>query len=131
MESGTDAHIVITNLLDPNNEGDDFLIANAENSWRRSRRFVGSAAVAKCDKNKKYFLKKLLTNACESVIITKSQANAGMAQSVEHVIGNDEVISSILITSSRRSTVITVLFLFYLLQNRSLCVIIILSSSIR
>lgn len=26
--------------------------------------------------------------------------NAGMAQSVEHVIGNDEVISSILITSS-------------------------------
>ena len=28
--------------------------------------------------------------------------NAGMAQSVEHVIGNDEVISSILITSSRK-----------------------------
>ena len=27
-------------------------------------------------------------------------ASAGMAQSVEHVIGNDEVISSILITSS-------------------------------
>ena len=27
-----------------------------------------------------------------------------MAQSVEHVIGNDEVISSILITSSRKST---------------------------
>ena len=27
--------------------------------------------------------------------------NAGMAQSVEHVIGNDEVISSILITSSK------------------------------
>ena len=26
---------------------------------------------------------------------------AGMAQSVEHVIGNDEVISSILITSSK------------------------------
>ncbi len=35
-----------------------------------------------------------------------------MAQSVEHVIGNDEVISSILITSSRRSTAIAVLFLF-------------------
>ena len=27
--------------------------------------------------------------------------DAGMAQSVEHVIGNDEVISSILITSSK------------------------------
>ena len=27
--------------------------------------------------------------------------SAGMAQSVEHVIGNDEVISSILITSSK------------------------------
>ena len=27
---------------------------------------------------------------------------AGMAQSVEHVIGNDEVISSILITSSKK-----------------------------
>ena len=29
-------------------------------------------------------------------------AGAGMAQSVEHVIGNDEVISSILITSSKK-----------------------------
>ena len=29
-------------------------------------------------------------------------ASAGMAQSVEHVIGNDEVISSILITSSKK-----------------------------
>ncbi len=29
---------------------------------------------------------------------------AGMAQSVEHVIGNDEVISSILITSSKAPT---------------------------
>ena len=28
---------------------------------------------------------------------------AGMAQSVEHVIGNDEVISSILITSSKKA----------------------------
>ena len=35
-------------------------------------------------------------------IISKSSRQvAGMAQSVEHVIGNDEVISSILITSSR------------------------------
>ena len=30
------------------------------------------------------------------------KTNAGMAQSVEHVIGNDEVISSILITSSKK-----------------------------
>ena len=29
--------------------------------------------------------------------------HAGMAQSVEHVIGNDEVISSILITSSNKA----------------------------
>ena len=31
------------------------------------------------------------------------KTNAGMAQSVEHVIGNDEVISSILITSSKKA----------------------------
>ena len=34
-------------------------------------------------------------------IISKSSEYAAMAQSVEHVIGNDEVISSILITSSK------------------------------
>ena len=46
-------------------------------------------------------------------IILKSQDNAGMAQSVEHVIGNDEVISSILITSSKKARLFTdVLFLF-------------------
>ena len=33
--------------------------------------------------------------------LSGSMSCAGMAQSVEHVIGNDEVISSILITSSR------------------------------
>ncbi len=38
------------------------------------------------------------------VIITRSEdSDAGMAQSVEHVIGNDEVISSILITSSKKN----------------------------
>ena len=31
------------------------------------------------------------------------KTDAGMAQSVEHVIGNDEVISSILITSSKEN----------------------------
>ena len=36
-------------------------------------------------------------NICYNIKV----AGAGMAQSVEHVIGNDEVISSILITSSK------------------------------
>ena len=40
-----------------------------------------------------------MTNRNEFVIIYHV---AGMAQSVEHVIGNDEVISSILITSSKQ-----------------------------
>ena len=35
-----------------------------------------------------------------------------MAQSVEHVIGNDEVISSILITSSKNPTRKSWIFLF-------------------
>ena len=48
------------------------------------------------------FLKKLLTNKNIFGIISKSHSDAGMAQSVEHVIGNDEVISSILITSSKK-----------------------------
>ena len=44
-------------------------------------------------------------------IIQKSRKYAAMAQSVEHVIGNDEVISSILITSSKtKSTSKEVLF---------------------
>ena len=60
-------------------------------------------------KKQKYFFKKGLTNAFEFGIITKSQ-DAGMAQSVEHVIGNDEVISSILITSSIKSNPIGLLF---------------------
>ena len=36
-----------------------------------------------------------------------------MAQSVEHVIGNDEVISSILITSSKKHLREQVLFSFF------------------
>ncbi len=40
-------------------------------------------------------------------------ANAGMAQSVEHVIGNDEVISSILITSSKNPNPFDWDFLLY------------------
>ncbi len=36
-------------------------------------------------------------------VVATASKNAGMAQSVEHVIGNDEVISSILITSSKET----------------------------
>ncbi len=38
---------------------------------------------------------------CYNIEVVNRRHNAGMAQSVEHVIGNDEVISSILITSSK------------------------------
>ena len=38
---------------------------------------------------------------CYTIKVVNRRHNAGMAQSVEHVIGNDEVISSILITSSK------------------------------
>ncbi len=57
--------------------------------------------------NSEIFFKKVLTNAFYFAIIHKSsryrRQHAGMAQSVEHVIGNDEVISSILITSSKKA----------------------------
>ena len=45
-------------------------------------------------------------------IISKSSEFAAMAQSVEHVIGNDEVISSILISSSRKSKLSACFFFF-------------------
>ena len=45
-----------------------------------------------------------------------------MAQSVEHVIGNDEVISSILITSSKRKArTSSVLFLLVLNKMKKNC----------
>ena len=43
---------------------------------------------------------------------------AGMAQSVEHVIGNDEVISSILITSSKKAIAIAVAFFGWCLSTK-------------
>ena len=52
-------------------------------------------------------------------IISKSSTDgaiAGMAQSVEHVIGNDEVISSILITSSNKATQ-SGCFIFFVLRQ--------------
>ncbi len=41
-----------------------------------------------------------------------------MAQSVEHVIGNDEVISSILITSSKKAIAIAVAFFCWCLSTK-------------
>ena len=63
----------------------------------------------------KKFLKKVLTKRFLFGIIYKSSTRrlAGMAQSVEHVIGNDEVISSILITSSKNPNAIVFGFLFF------------------
>ena len=58
-------------------------------------------------KKDKIFFKKGLTNRILFDIIYKSSRErrfADMAQSVEHVIGNDEVISSNLIISSKNPT---------------------------
>ena len=55
-------------------------------------------------KKRNIFFKKGLTNAGGFAIIYKSQDIAGMAQLVEHVIGNDEVISSTLIASSKSAS---------------------------
>ena len=57
-------------------------------------------------KKLKIFLKKVKKGIDKSKMMWYNvqvvrKTNAGMAQSVEHVIGNDEVISSILITSSK------------------------------
>ena len=46
-------------------------------------------------------------------VVKRDDKNAGMAQLAEHVIGNDEVISSNLITSSKKSIAIAVDFLFF------------------
>ena len=42
---------------------------------------------------------------CYNIKVVNRRHNAGMAQSVEHVIGNDEVISSNLISSSRKKRI--------------------------
>ncbi len=65
--------------------------------------------------------KKGLTNGKKFDIIVRSTVKksifAGMAQLVEHVIGNDEVISSTLIASSRNRIAIAVRFLFFCFQT--------------
>ena len=48
---------------------------------------------------------------------------AGMAQSVEHVIGNDEVISSILITSSKAPTQMRRCFCVYMFLYSAPCLL--------
>ena len=69
----------------------------------------------KCKKN----ILKIFQNTIDKVdFVWYNNGVAGMAQSVEHVIGNDEVISSILITSSKKRTSLGVRFfvLFFLLK---------------
>ena len=57
---------------------------------------------------------------CYNIKVVNRRHNAGMAQSVEHVIGNDEVISSILITSSKIPDAIAFgIFSYLLLRWRS------------
>ena len=50
-------------------------------------------------------------------VVKRDDKNAGMAQLAEHVIGNDEVISSNLITSSKKSIAIAVDFLFFMAKR--------------
>ena len=52
---------------------------------------------------------------CYTIKVVSGRHNAGMAQSVEHVIGNDEVISSNLITSSKIpiTKVVGIFFMLY------------------
>ena len=56
------------------------------------------------------------------ICYNKFRSDAAMAQSVEHILGKDEVISSILISSSRKidnsHKRIVYFFLFTSIQNR-------------
>ena len=62
-------------------------------------KFFDKITVSK--KNKKILKKGLTNRILFGIMYKSSRANADMAQSVEHVIGNDEVISSNLIISSK------------------------------
>ena len=48
------------------------------------------------------FWEKVLTKRLKSVIISNARNDAAMAQLVEHILGKDEVISSTLISSSKK-----------------------------
>ena len=82
-----------------------------DREWRATalvaRLFLQNAE-RKSRKNKKKIKKKNIfqKGLDKRVLIwyNNKVAGAGMAQSVEHVIGNDEVISSILITSSKKKS---------------------------
>ena len=70
------------------------------------KKVLSQIAIASCNsfqKNRKKLKKGIdkRERICYNIKVVNRRHNAGMAQSVEHVIGNDEVISSILITSSR------------------------------
>ena len=56
-----------------------------------------------------------------AIMFKSTMIDAGMAQSVEHVIGNDEVTSSNLVTSSKKgiSTLVGMPFLVLLTINRN------------
>ena len=80
-----------------------------DREWRATKavaRLFLQNAERKSRKNKKKIKKKNIfqKGLDKRVLIwyNNKVAGAGMAQSVEHVIGNDEVISSILITSSKK-----------------------------
>ena len=82
-----------------------------DREWRATKavaRLFLQNAERKSRKNKKKIKKKNIfqKGLDKRVLIwyNNKVAGAGMAQSVEHVIGNDEVISSILITSSNKAT---------------------------
>ena len=70
-----------------------------------ARRCASAVPVCAFFNNRQIIFKKLLTNAPRSAIIVNVESqtkSAGMAQLVEHILGKDEVISSTLITSSRK-----------------------------
>ena len=56
-----------------------------------------------------------------AIIYKSSEDDAGMAQLVEHVIGNDEVISSTLIASSKKATQSGCFFIFFQRLGMSFC----------
>ena len=60
------------------------------------------------------FYKKCLTNHYERCIMQKLSRNAAIAQSVERILGKDEVASSNLASSSKKERIpLGIRFLFY------------------
>ena len=61
------------------------------------------------------FWEKVLTKRLKSVIISNAWNDAAMAQLVEHILGKDEVISSTLISSSKKSSLVRVGIFYFAL----------------